>query len=111
MLSMTDSANCFSSILSGAPSAVEKSVRIILAYLRDMCDVISLTFIDHNYNLTDSPTTEKGGNRAILLSFIRWGIFRIGFPGRTQMKTMEIEKPLEFPEASREKDQCKNFDL
>ena len=108
MLLMTDSANCFSSILSGSPTSIEKSARIVLAYLRDMCDVIALTFIDHNYNLTDSPTKEKGGNHAILLSFLRWGIFRIGFLGRTQMEIMKSENPLEFPSSPREKDQCKN---
>ena len=110
MLLMTDSANCFSSILSGSPSSTEKSIRIILAYLRDMCEVMSLTFIDHNYNLTDSPTKEKGGNHAIMLSFLRWGIFRIGFLGRSQMKNMKVENPLEFPKSSRNDDQCKNFD-
>ena len=108
MLLMTDSANCFSSILSGSPSSTEKSVRIILAYLRDMCEVISLTFIDHNYNLTDSPTKEKGGNHAILLSFLRWGIFRIGFLGRRKMKEVKEKSPLEFPILPKKKDQCKN---
>ena len=110
MLLMTDSANCFSSVLSGSPSSTEKSVRIILAYLRDMCEVISLTFIDHNYNLTDSPTKEKGGNHAIMLSFLRWGIFRIGFLGRSKMKEMKETHPLEFPNQTTKEDPCKNFD-
>ena len=110
MLLMTDSANCYSSILSGSPSSTEKSVRIILSYLRDICEVTALTFIDQNYNLTDSPTKDKGGNHAILLSFLKWGIFRIGFLGRTQVKIVKHEQPLEFPMSLKKEYPCKNFD-
>ena len=79
MLLMADSANCYSSALSGRPSDDRKSVRITLSYIRDIGELASLTFIDVDYNISDSPTKTVGGIRALLLSFLKYGFFKIGF--------------------------------
>ena len=46
LLLLTDSANCYASLLRGKPCTVEKCVRIQSSYLRDLLDAIALTFID-----------------------------------------------------------------
>ena len=58
---MADSANCLPSIISGSPSAAEKSVRISLPYIGGLWGVLTLTFIDRNYNPPDAPTKRKDG--------------------------------------------------
>ena len=50
MLLLTDSANVYASLLCGKGPSAEKSVRIQISYLRDMSDVMALTFIGHIYN-------------------------------------------------------------
>ena len=86
------SSNCFPSILLGSPESAEKSVRIVLTYLSDVFEVLVLTFIGRNYNLTESPTAKKEWHRAILLSFVQCGIFRIGFVGRAQMERLNEDR-------------------
>ena len=82
MMFLTDSANCYASLLCGKPTTVEKCVRIQLSYLRDLLGAIYLTLIDKYFNMSDSSTNDRGGNHLILLNFLRFGYFKIGFLGR-----------------------------
>ena len=46
LLVMTDSYNCYSSILPGSPKNSEKGINIQLSYIRDISEILALTFID-----------------------------------------------------------------
>ena len=83
---LTDSANCYSAVLAGKSNASERTVRVQLAYLRVMAGITALTFIDKDYNLTDSLSKTKGGQHSLLLNFLRYSSFRIGFVGRSAVK-------------------------
>ena len=48
---------------------MEKCVRIQLSYLRDLLDVIALTFIDKDFDMADSPTKDRGVDHLVLLNF------------------------------------------
>ena len=82
LLLMTDSYNCYSSILSGSPKNTEKSINAQLSYVRDISTSLALTFIGKNYNLSDFSTKSAGGNDKLLGTFLHFGTFRIGFIGR-----------------------------
>ena len=71
---MTDSANAYSSILSGNPMCSEKQVRISLFCVRDVMDIITLSFIDKTFNLSDSGAKERGDYK-IAHHFFRTGFF------------------------------------
>ena len=88
LLLMTDSYNCYSSILSGSPKNSEKSINIQLAYVRDISESLALTFIDKNFNLADCSTKTHGDNNKILRTFLKYGCFKIGFLGRVKVKEM-----------------------
>ena len=60
LLVMTDSYNCYSSILPGSPKNSEKSINIQLSYIRDISEIMALTFIDKNFNLADCSTKTHG---------------------------------------------------
>ena len=83
---LTDSDICYSAVLAGKSNAAERTVRAQLAYIRDMSETISLTFIDKDYNLADSLSKTKGGQHSLLLNFLRYSLFRIGFVGRGAAK-------------------------
>ena len=83
-LLLTDSANAYSSVLSGNPSCAEKQTRIGLGCVRDRSDVITLSFIDKDFNLADATTKERS-NFKILHLFFEEGYFRIGFLGREEV--------------------------
>ena len=59
-LVMTDSANAYSAILPGNPMCSEKQVRISLLCVRDVMDIVTLSFIDKTFNLSDSGAKERG---------------------------------------------------
>ena len=81
---LTDSENCYASFLSGKSSAGERSVRIQLAYIRDMAEVVAVTFFDKQYNLTDSLSKTNGWRRVLISTFLKYGQFRLGFAGRSK---------------------------
>ena len=81
---MTDSANAYSSILPGNPSCSEKQVRISLLRVRDVMDILTLSFIDKTFNLSDSGAEERGDYK-IAHHFFRTGFFKVGFLGREEV--------------------------
>ena len=78
---LTDCCSMFSSILRMQPNAQERCSRIILAHLRDLQSLLSISFIDATVNLGDVQT-KHGGNNTILHKFMTTGRFEISFVGR-----------------------------
>ena len=88
MLLLTDSANIYASLLCGKGSSMGKSVRIQVSYLRDISDVMAITFLGQIYNLADSGSKDRGGHHALLVEFLTTGMFKIGFLGRKKTKEL-----------------------
>ena len=83
-LVMADCANAYSSIASGYPRCVEKQLRISLSCIRDMTDVLNISFVDKDFNLADSSTKEYGLEK-IATAFLDSGYFKVGFLGRKEL--------------------------
>ena len=91
LLLMTNSYNCYSSIISGSPGNSEKSINVQLAYVRDASGSLALTFIDKNFNSADCSTKTQGENNKILRTFLKYGCFKIGFCRASESKRAIIE--------------------
>ena len=90
-LVLTDSANAYSCILSGNPKCQERQVRLTLAVVRDLSQLLVLSFIDKDYNLSDCGTKDERSNKSILLSFLDSSYFKIGFLGRSELLRRKAE--------------------
>ena len=53
----------FSSLSSGHPAPLEKSLRAILAYVRNLLSLLSISFTDKDFNISDSGTKSVNGQR------------------------------------------------
>ena len=84
-LVLTDSANAYSSILCGNPHTLERQTRLTLSVVRDMGQLIVLSFADKDFNLADAGTKHDHANRAILSTFLKTGYFSIAFLGRAAL--------------------------
>ena len=82
---LTDCCSLFSSILRMQPNAQERCSRIIMAHLRDLQSLLSISFADASTNLGDVGT-KHGGNNNILQKFMKTGRFTISFVGRKERK-------------------------
>ena len=80
-LLLTDCCSLYSSILRMQPNANERCARIILAHLRDLQSLLTISFLDATANLGDVGT-KHGGNKSLLLDFLLTGRFVISFAGR-----------------------------
>ena len=78
---LTDCCSLLSSILRMQPNAQERCSRIILAHLRDLQSLLSISFIDATVNIGDVGTKHGWGN-TILRQFMKSGRFDISFVGR-----------------------------
>ena len=83
-LLLTDCCSLFSSILKMQPNANERCSRIILAHLRDLQALITISFVDASVNIGDSGT-KHGGNTTLLYDFLSTGRFTISFVGRKEL--------------------------
>ena len=45
---------------------------------------LALTIIEEGYNLADSLTKTKNGRHGLLTTFLRSGMFKVGFLGRQE---------------------------
>ena len=63
------------------PNAQERCARIILAHLRDLQSLLSISFADASVNLCDVGA-KHGGNNTILRKFMSTRRFAISFVGR-----------------------------
>ena len=82
----TDASNAYSSIISGFPSTTERFLRINLSYIRDLTPLIVLTYIDKDYNLSDSGSKSTNGQHSLLLLAMQYNTFKFGFIGREKIR-------------------------
>ena len=87
----TDASNAYTSIMSGFPSTSECFLRINLSYIRDLTPLVVLTYIDKNYNLSDSGRKSVDGQHSLLLIAMQFNAFKFGFLGRRAIKGMTAE--------------------
>ena len=78
---LTDCCSLFSSILRLQPNSQERCSRIIMAHLRDLQSLLTISFADASVNLSDVGA-KHGGNNNILRKFLKTGRFIISFVGR-----------------------------
>ena len=83
-LLLTDCCSLFSSILRMRPNANERRSRIILAHLRDLQALLTISFVDASVNIGDAGTKRKG-NTTLLYEFLRTGRFTISLVGRKEV--------------------------
>ena len=80
-IALTDCSNAYASISSIAANSHDRSMGIILSYIRDNSATLRLSFSDACFNLSDIGT-KRYGQRAIYRDFISSGLFKISFSGR-----------------------------
>lgn len=82
----TDAANAYTSVMSGFPNTTERFLRINLSYIRDLSPLVVLTYIDKNYNLSDSGTKTEQGKHTLLQMAMQYNWFKFGFIGRKNIR-------------------------
>ena len=84
----TDASNAYSSIISGFPSTTERFLRTNSPYIRDLAPLIALTYIDKDYNLSDSGSKSNNGqySLSLLLLAMQYNTFKFGFIGRKKIR-------------------------
>ena len=92
LLMLTDSANAYSSLVSGFPHTVEKSMRVILSYTRNLLTVMCISFIDKDYNLADCGTKSPSVIQGLLTQVLQRNIFKLGFMGRSWIQEQRAAK-------------------
>ena len=88
---MTDSANCYSSIISGRPENEDTGVGIQLSFVWDLRDCLSLTFIDQIFNLAESMAKTVNWHHLSVRRFLLTSYFRVGFLGRKEIRNRRQE--------------------
>ena len=83
---LTDSANCYSSTISGHPENEDKGVRLQRYFVRGLRDCLSLTFVDQVLKLADIATKTVNGHDLPVRRFLLTCYFRVGFLGRKESK-------------------------
>ena len=82
-LLLTNCCSLFSSILRMQPNANERCARIILAHLRDLQALITISSVDASVNIGGAGT-KHGGSTVLLYEFLKTGRFTISFVGRKE---------------------------
>ena len=85
-LLVCDCANTIALMSRLNPNPVEKVYRLICAYLYDAQRYINFSFINAPYNFGDIATKTMS-NLSIWHSFLKTGMFFIGFMSRREYKT------------------------
>ena len=88
LISLTDSANAYSAVLSIQPKSLCKLSKINLCYIRDIISNGVLSFVDAPTNLSDT-LTKIHGNLKIFNSFCKNNYFHISFLGRAGSKILQ----------------------
>ena len=83
LLMLTDSANAYASLVSGSPHTVEKSMRVILSYTRNLLTAMRISFADKDYNLPDGGTKSHSVIQGLIAQVLQYNLFKIGFMGRS----------------------------
>merc|ERR1711951_97653 len=88
ILVLTDCSNVYSSVCGVQPRSTDKSIRIVLAYIRDCTNRIGLSYTDAEYNLADLGTKVHRQHHR-WNQFLSLGIFQIGFIGRKAVQAIK----------------------
>ena len=88
-IALTDCPNAYASISSIAANSQDRSMRIILCYIRDNAATMCLSFLDACFNLADSGTKQYS-NRVIYHEFVKSGRLRISFLGRKVVEQLKV---------------------
>ena len=86
LLVLADSANAYSSLASGFPNPTEKTIKVLLSYIRNWMNLLALSFVDKDYNLADCGTKKDTVANRLLRVVAQTNIFKIGFMGGSGSK-------------------------
>ena len=92
LLVLTDSANAYASLVSGHPAPNEKKLRVLLRYVRNILNLLAISFLDKDYNLADAGAKGNLGNRRLLGIAAETNISKIGFIGRQAVKKLRDDR-------------------
>ena len=87
-IALADCSNAYASVSSISANSHDRSMRIVLSYIRDNASNICLSFLDECFNLADIAT-KLYGNRGIYHRFVSTGQFKISFLGRKRVKALQ----------------------
>ena len=80
-IALTGCPNAYATISAVSVNSNDRSMRILLAYIRDNTATVCLSFLDAVFNLAD-VATKRYGNAGIYRKFVETGKFTISFLGR-----------------------------
>ena len=92
LLLLTDSANAYASLITGFPNTTERALRIVLAYTRNLLNIMAISFVDKDYNLADSGTKSHTVLHKLLDLALKFNFFKVGFMGRKWIASQRLKK-------------------
>ena len=78
-IALTDCSDAYASVSSISDNSNDRSMRIVLSYIRDSAPNMRLSFLGECFNLAD-VATKLYGSRGIYHHFVRTGCLQIFFP-------------------------------
>ena len=83
-LVVTDSADAYASILCGNPHCAENQDMMCLSCVRDVSEVLAISFAGKRYNLAESGAKVRGDHEIVHI-FPHGGYFKVGVLARREM--------------------------
>ena len=93
IISLTDSANVYTSAITLQPRTVDKLTKITLSFIRDLVSTVHFSFLDAHFNPADAGT-KHGGNRSLFQQIVDRRSFVISFLGRKEIQRIKERKKL-----------------
>ena len=90
---LTDCSNAHAAITQLQPRAVDRSLRILLCYVRDHMSRMSMSFVDATFNIADAGTKARG-NEHLWRRLTTSNDFTIGFMGRKMARDYALQAGL-----------------
>ena len=88
ILLLTDCSNAHAACQQVQPRAQDRSLRILLCYLRDHLSRAAMSFVDSRFNVADAGTKHPG-NQDIWVQLVKQNRFTVGFMGRKMARALE----------------------
>ena len=90
---LTDCSNAHAAITQLQPRAVDRSLRILLCYVRDHMSRMSMSFVDATFNIADAGTKARG-NDHLWHRLTTSNDFTVGFMGRKMAREYALQTGL-----------------
>ena len=87
---LTDCSNAHAAITQIQPRSADRSLRILLCYIRDHMSRMCISFVDASFNLADTGT-KAAGNSHLWTKIASTNEYAIGFMGRKMTRQYNLE--------------------